>query len=148
MGELKEIEKKLKDEVKKNPDDPEVHFKLGLFYFNVHMHEEAADAYEKAIKLNPDYAEAYHALGCEDREMKKIIPVLIILISGDIKPITKNEKKIYEKYGNPGLKIYRAFDNQKDTNRTQKDVGIDKSKMSEILTWKIVLEVFRESNKM
>lgn len=40
MKKLKEIEKKLKAEVEKNPDNPEAHFKLGVFNFNMRMKKQ------------------------------------------------------------------------------------------------------------
>jgi len=38
-------------------------YKLGVKYGNAHLFKQAANAFEEAVKLNPDYAEAYLSLG-------------------------------------------------------------------------------------
>jgi len=51
------------DTAKKSPAKPRVHFMLGLNYKTYNMFDKAAQQYLIAIKLNPDYAQAYNNLG-------------------------------------------------------------------------------------
>ena len=45
-----------------NPEQPEIHFKLGNLYIKNQQWKLAIRAYEQAIKFNPQFIEAYHYL--------------------------------------------------------------------------------------
>ena len=45
------------------PEYPEAHLNLGNTYLTVNRLDEAAVAYETALRLRPDYADALHNLG-------------------------------------------------------------------------------------
>jgi len=51
------------DEKNGNPDDALMHYHLGLAYRRANQISSAREQLAKAIKLNPDYAEARKALG-------------------------------------------------------------------------------------
>jgi tetratricopeptide (TPR) repeat protein len=55
--------KKAKTAVKDRRATAGDYFRLGLAYNRAGMAEKAADAFNKAVSLKPDYAEAYHGLG-------------------------------------------------------------------------------------
>ena len=52
-----------KEEVRKNPDDPEAHYNLGLAYGANGMGKKAIKSYKQAIRIDPDYAVAHCGLG-------------------------------------------------------------------------------------
>lgn len=54
---------------KKRPNDPVIHYDLGLAYSSRGLPAEAALHFEKAISLKPNYSEAYNAMGalCAER---------------------------------------------------------------------------------
>lgn len=57
--------KRLKDELKKNPESPDIHFELGrslLRMLSLESEKEGIKHLEKAIKLKPDFAEAMELL--------------------------------------------------------------------------------------
>ena len=58
-GELEDA----KEEVRKNPDDAEAHYMLGLAYSKLGMEKEAIKSYKQAIKIDPDLAIAHYKLG-------------------------------------------------------------------------------------
>ncbi len=49
--------------IKLNPDDPDVHFNLGLAYLKKKQNKEAIAAYKKVVELSPRDSEAYKLLG-------------------------------------------------------------------------------------
>jgi len=52
-----------KEEVRKNPDDPEAHYNLGLAYGANGMGKKAIKSYKQAIRIDPDYKSAHFNLG-------------------------------------------------------------------------------------
>ena len=54
---------KLQSEVRKNPDDAEVHYNLGYAYGESGRYQEAIESYKQAIRIDPDHAEAHNNLG-------------------------------------------------------------------------------------
>jgi len=55
--------RQLQEAVQKNPNDPSLHYLLGLKYQNEGKDDKALAAYQKAVSLNPQYAEALLGLG-------------------------------------------------------------------------------------
>jgi len=49
--------------IEKNPEDWEAHFQLGLSYMALGRHQEEIAAYEEAVRLKQDFADAYYNLG-------------------------------------------------------------------------------------
>ena len=49
--------------IKLNPDDPDVHFNLGLAYLKKKNNKEAITAYKRVVELSPRDAEAYKLFG-------------------------------------------------------------------------------------
>ena len=52
-----------REEVRRNPDDAEAHYNLGIAYGESSKWKEEIEAYKQAIKINPDFANAYFGLG-------------------------------------------------------------------------------------
>ncbi len=53
---------KQKEALSRDPENAEGHFKLGLSYLALGLHEEEIAAYREAIRLKPDYAQAHFNL--------------------------------------------------------------------------------------
>ena len=53
----------LKEMVKKYPKEKRVYYRLGLYYFDKRMLEEALNAFENSLKLDPEYGPALGYLG-------------------------------------------------------------------------------------
>nr|MDQ3935709.1 amidase family protein [Actinomycetota bacterium] len=51
------------------PESPGVHFNLGMTWFRLGRHDEAAAAFEAAVERKPDYAEALAGLGAVVEEV-------------------------------------------------------------------------------
>ena len=58
-GELEDA----KEEVRKNPDDALAHYHLGQAYLYAYKYEKAILSYKQAIRIDPDFAQAYFNLG-------------------------------------------------------------------------------------
>lgn len=58
-----EAEENLKLAIKKEPDNKQLYFSLGVVYDQLGDTEKAIEAYEKAIELDPDYFDAVYNLG-------------------------------------------------------------------------------------
>ena len=52
-----------KEEVRKNPDDAEVHNNLGKAYFDSGKWKKAIESYKQVIRIDPDDAKAHANLG-------------------------------------------------------------------------------------
>lgn len=63
IGKYEEAIVKLKEIIKKSPEDKEAYFKLGVCYGKLERYKEALDAYNKYIPLSPDDAKAHYNLG-------------------------------------------------------------------------------------
>ena len=63
IGKHEEAIVKLKEIIKKSPEDKEAYFKLGVCYGKLERYKEALDAYNKYIPLSPDDAKAHYNLG-------------------------------------------------------------------------------------
>jgi len=57
-GKTAEAEQEIKTEIEHNPDDPLLHFELGYLYDEADQDDKAAEAYEKAMELDPTYYDA------------------------------------------------------------------------------------------
>jgi cytochrome c-type biogenesis protein CcmH/NrfG len=55
--------RQLQEAVRNKPNDPRLHYLLGLKYQNQGNDRQALKAYQKAVSLNPQYTEAFLALG-------------------------------------------------------------------------------------
>ncbi len=53
----------LKVGIRAEPDDPVGYYVLGMEYAKLQRHLDAIDAFEKALRILPDYAAAYRELG-------------------------------------------------------------------------------------
>ncbi len=53
----------LKEGIHAEPDDPVGYYLLGMEYAKLRRHLDAIDAFEKALRILPDYAAAYRELG-------------------------------------------------------------------------------------
>lgn len=62
LDESKEIER-LKLQLTANPNEAELHFKLGTVYARENRHQEAIEAYKQAFQLKADYTDAYWQIG-------------------------------------------------------------------------------------
>jgi len=55
--------KVLKEGIRAEPDDPVGYYVLGMEYAKLHRHLDAIDAFEKALRILPDYVAAFRELG-------------------------------------------------------------------------------------
>ena len=62
MGESTKLEQ-LKELAQLDPEDPVVHYGLGMEYLRAGEAENAAAAFRQTIELKPDYSAAYRELG-------------------------------------------------------------------------------------
>jgi tetratricopeptide (TPR) repeat protein len=62
----------LRDLIRQQPNNPEMHLSLGYAQWDQKKVEEAVAAYRKAIALKPDYAMAHNNLGAALRDQKKV----------------------------------------------------------------------------
>ena len=51
------------ENVRKNPDDADAHYDLGVAYGDLGRYEEEIESYKQAIRINPDLEEAHVNLG-------------------------------------------------------------------------------------
>lgn len=58
----------LKEGIRAEPEDPVGYYVLGMEYAKLQRHLDAIDAFEKALRLLPDYAAAYRELGKSFRD--------------------------------------------------------------------------------
>ena len=61
-----------KEFLKDNPDNPMVHFSLGLLYLNENRLEEVIEEFKTTIKLQPDYMAAFWKLANTYEEIQEI----------------------------------------------------------------------------
>jgi len=52
-----------KQVIETDPDDPMLHYSLGLEYAKGEMHQYAVDSFREALKCKEDYSAAYLELG-------------------------------------------------------------------------------------
>lgn len=55
--------KVLKEGIRAEPEDPVGYYLLGMEYAKLQRHLDAIDAFEKALRILPDYAAAYREFG-------------------------------------------------------------------------------------
>jgi serine/threonine-protein kinase len=70
-GRAKQGEEVLRELARQQPDNPAMHFYLGVNLSGQRKHGEAEAAYRKAIALQPDFPEAYSNLGAALNEQRK-----------------------------------------------------------------------------
>ncbi len=61
-----------KEFLKDNPDNPMVHFSLGLLYLDENRLEEVIEEFKTTIKLQPDYMAAFWKLANAYEEIQEI----------------------------------------------------------------------------
>ncbi|HYM77687.1 MAG TPA: tetratricopeptide repeat protein [Candidatus Dormibacteraeota bacterium] len=72
-------------QLKSNPNDPDLLYKIGNLYYDAQQYPEAVTYYEGCLKINPkqtdvrtDMATAYHFMGQTDRALREYDEVLKI----------------------------------------------------------------------
>lgn len=63
MADPEEKIRVLKDSIREEPGDPVGYYLLGMEYAKMERHLDAIDAFERAIRMKPDYTAAYRELG-------------------------------------------------------------------------------------
>ncbi len=48
-----------KKELEKNPEDPNIHYYIGVSYFNLKEYDKAAEKFQTALKIKPDFPDAH-----------------------------------------------------------------------------------------
>lgn len=77
-GDIDAAREILHDVLRRNPDSPRAHNSLGVLLEQLGQGEEAADKFRQAIRLSPDYANAYYQLaqlrgqGLSDEEVEAV----------------------------------------------------------------------------
>lgn len=71
MGEYNNAAKELLEAEKYSPDDPKIHYYLGIAYHGKGLRNHAIREFEKAISLKKDYSEAHNYLGTLYMETKQ-----------------------------------------------------------------------------
>jgi uncharacterized protein HemY len=72
----------LKKSIRKEPDDPVGYYLLGMEYAKLLRHLDAIDAFERAIRVKPDYTAAYRELGKSLREAGRLHEAADVLGQG------------------------------------------------------------------
>jgi tetratricopeptide (TPR) repeat protein len=62
-GEYDKARKAFKEAARRDPDNAEAHYRLGLAYRELNEMDYALRAFEQSIRINPDYTEAHYDLG-------------------------------------------------------------------------------------
>ena len=73
QGQIKRALKEAMVAKKKYPNEPFIYNLLGVLYAHTKAYENSIKSYTKAIKLNPNYFEAYNNIGVAYTGWKKII---------------------------------------------------------------------------
>jgi len=63
LGQFTAALRELFEAKKLNPNDPEIHFYLGVAYWGRGLKNESFEAFSQAVELRPDYSEAYNYMG-------------------------------------------------------------------------------------
>ena len=63
IGKFKEAIDSYSQAIRINPNDPDIHYNIGLAFYNLRQFDNSANSYNKAILLKPDYSGAHHNLG-------------------------------------------------------------------------------------
>jgi len=116
--------KELLDEEKLVPDDPKIHYLLGIAYQGKGLREKAADEFRKALELKPDYSEASNYLGMVYFDMgqfEKAIAAFQAALSNVLYDTPSvalyNMGKAYQKLGNVEMALAKyAEATQRDPN--------------------------------
>ena len=72
-GHIKKVLKETLKAKKKYPDEPFIYNLLGVLYAQIGNYEDSIKNYSKAIKLNPNYFEAYNNIGVAYTSWKNLI---------------------------------------------------------------------------
>jgi tetratricopeptide (TPR) repeat protein len=57
--------------IRDNPNNPETHYQLGLFYALNGKHSQAIMEFNKSLEIKPDKAEVYMALGMSEQALSQ-----------------------------------------------------------------------------
>ena len=63
LGDNDKFKSKLEEAINMNPNEPSLHYNVGVMNMEQDNIEEAIKCFEKAIELKPDYADAYNNIG-------------------------------------------------------------------------------------
>ena len=72
-GQIKQCLKSLLRVRKKYPEEPFIYNLLGVLYAHNQSYEDSIKNYSKALKLKPNYIEAYNNIGVAYTSWKKLI---------------------------------------------------------------------------
>lgn len=86
-GDTENALKNLEAAQEQDSTNPSIYFALGTNYENVERYDEAQEAYKQAIRLNPDYFDAYYNLGALN-----VNRAAAILDSANALPLEETEK--------------------------------------------------------
>lgn len=74
LGDNKKFKEKLEEAIKLNPDEPTLHYNVGVMNMEQNNIESAIKSFKIAIELKPDYADAYNNIGAAI--IKKTNPII------------------------------------------------------------------------
>ena len=74
MGDNEMFKQKLEEAIQMNPTEPTLHYNVGVMNMEQGNVEEAIKSFEKAIELDPNYADAYNNIGAA--LIEKTVPII------------------------------------------------------------------------
>ena len=71
MGELDNAEQAYRDALQRDPENADIHYKLGAVLSDKKKHDMAAGQYQQAVQKNPNHAKAWFRLGLSQKATGK-----------------------------------------------------------------------------
>ncbi len=99
-GQVKETLETLKVLIKNYPNEAILHYTFGCCYKDLGYLEKAYTSYERALQLDPDFAEAHHELACVLRELNQLDIAII-----HYKKALSIKQNFIEAYNNLGVTL-------------------------------------------